>query len=122
LKGDSGNVQERPGAINSDHGRLGFASDPIMSDLGVMDSLHGKKPDIKYPCPWGYKVIGLDEQALRAAVHDCLPDIDPQLTVSRTSASGKYVSLNLTVTVTDETHRNAVFAALANHVDIRLVI
>ena len=87
-----------------------------------MDPLDGKKPDIKYPCPWGYKVIGLDEQAVRAAVRECLPDIDPEVTVSRTSGSGKYVSLNLTVTVTDEAHRNAVFAALANHSDIRLVI
>lgn len=93
-----------------------------MTDNAGMDPLKGKKPDIQYPCPWDFKVIGPDEPAVRDAVREVLPDIDPTLTVSRKSGSGKYVSLNLTVTVTDEAHRNAIFTALANHPDITMVI
>lgn len=90
-----------------------------MSDLGGMDK---KKPDITYPCAWGYKVIGLDEDTVRSAVCACLPDATYTLAVSRASTSGKYISLNLTLTVADEAHRNAVFAALAGHADIKMVI
>ncbi len=87
-----------------------------------MNHLDGKKPQINYPCDWGYKVIGLDEGAVRGAVQDCLPDDGFSLVVSRASAGGKYVSLNLTLTVNNEEHRDTIFAALTGHPDVKMVI
>lgn len=90
---------------------------------------HGQKPDITYPCPWGFKVIGLREEALREAVGTCLAgclgtgEARPHtLDFSRTSAQGKYVSLVLGLEVRSEQERDALFGALAAHPDIRLVI
>ncbi len=88
------------------------------------------KPVVEYPCLWGYKVIGLDEDAMREAVKLCLDsclnensgDREFELGMSRTSAKGKYVSLSLNLNVQDESERNAVFEALTNRPEIVMVI
>ena len=89
-----------------------------------------QKPLVEYPCLWGYKVIGPDEEAMRAAVKKCLEeclrdntgDRGFELGQSRTSKGGKYVSLSLNLTVQDEAERNAVFAALSGRPEILMVI
>lgn len=88
------------------------------------------KPIIEYPCPWDYKIIGTSERALREAVHACLErflngdsgEREFELGMSRTSDGGKYVSLNLNLMVMDEAERNGIFASLAGHPEIRIVI
>lgn len=94
-----------------------------------MTPAHGKKPKITYPCRWGFKVIGLQEEALRRAVPECLAGclgaaaVRPwQLDYSRASAQGKYVSLTLNLEVRSEKERDGLFAALAAHPDVRMVI
>jgi len=89
-----------------------------------------RKPVVEYPCLWGYKVIGLDEESMRAAVKACLEeclqeesgDREFELGQSRTSKGGKYVSLSLNLTVTDESERNAIFTALSGRPEILMVI
>ncbi len=88
------------------------------------------KPEIEYPCPWDYKIIGTCEDALRGAVQVCLARTlnqdsgarEFELGMSRTSNGGKYVSLNLNLMVMDETERNQIFSSLAGHPEIRIVI
>ncbi|MCB1184038.1 DUF493 domain-containing protein [bacterium] len=95
-----------------------------------MDLDGGQRPDIEYPCPWDFKVIGTCEESLRGAVRDCLAaslngdfgDREFELGLSRTSSGGKYVSLCLNLMVMDEPERNAIFASLAGHPEIRMVI
>ena len=89
-----------------------------------------QRPEIKYPCPWGFKVIGLREDAVRSAIQDCLQrclnsasgDRPFEVGFSRSSNSGKYVSLTLNLEVLDENERNALFKGLSEHSDIKMVI
>lgn len=95
-----------------------------------MTETNNQKPVVEYPCPWGYKVIGPEEESMRVAVKECLDsclnantgDREFELGQSRTSKGGKYVSLSLNLTVQDETERNAIFAALTKHPEILMVI
>lgn len=87
-----------------------------------MQSLDGRKPDITYPCSWSYKVIGLDEGALRLAVAEVVGDCVHTLSAGNESAGGKYVSLGLEAQVADEAQRLDIFKRLAAHPAIRFVI
>ena len=89
-----------------------------------------ERPQIEYPCPWDYKIIGTSEDALRGAVQVCLARTlnqapgarEFELGMSRTSNGGKYISLNLNLMVMDEVERNEIFTSLAGHPEIRIVI
>ena len=95
-----------------------------------MTDLNSQKPVVEYPCPWGYKVIGPEEESMRAAVKECLDtclnsntgDREFELGHSRSSKGGKYVSLSLNLTVQDEAEREAIFEALTSRPDILMVI
>lgn len=92
--------------------------------------MRNDKPEINYPCLWGYKVIGTDEAALRLAVETCLAECfsdEPvcrpyELGFSRVSDGGKYVSLSLSLEVRDEDERNTLFRALADRPEVRMLI
>lgn len=95
-----------------------------------MSNPNNQKPKINYPCQWGFKVIGNDEETVHQAVRECLADClgtgDKERPVeigdSRTSGGGKYVSVGLTLEVMDEEERNIVFQALAARPEIKMVI
>jgi uncharacterized protein len=95
-----------------------------------MSDTTNQRPKIDYPCPWGFKVIGTDEETVRQAIRDCLRDcLDPrdverpvEIGNSRTSGGGKYISLGLTVEVESEDERNAIFRALADQPEIKMVL
>ena len=89
-----------------------------------------QKPEIEFPCHWGYKVIGLDQEAVAEAVLECvgvclgteLGDRNMKLDLSRKSTGGKYVSWSLGLRVDSLAERDKLFAALAGHADITMVI
>jgi putative lipoic acid-binding regulatory protein len=95
-----------------------------------MSEADNSKPVVEYPCLWGYKIIGLEENLLRGAVKECLDtclqpnsgDREFELGLSRSSKGGKYVSLSLNLTVQDEAERDAIFTALTNRSEIVMVI
>jgi putative lipoic acid-binding regulatory protein len=95
-----------------------------------MSEANPEKPVVEYPCLWGYKVIGPQEDAMRTAVKECLDtclhpnsgDREYELGLSRSSKGGKYVSLSLNLTVQDEAERDAIFAALTGRPEILMVI
>lgn len=80
------------------------------------------KPDIEYPCPWIYRVIGNHESLLRTMIAELLAGRDHQVSLSNRSAKGKYSSLKVELTVTDEADRLRVFAALSAHPSVRVVL
>lgn len=81
-----------------------------------------RKPDIDYPCTWEYKVIGKDEEKLKAALLSaCLPAI-PSITLSNVSSKGTYFSFNASLVVTDEEMRLQIFSRLQNSPDVKIVI
>lgn len=86
-----------------------------------MRSFDGQKPEITYPCPWSYRVIGADEERLRAAIGFVVGDLQHSLRLANESSTGRYRSLALEVVVRDEAHRYSIFDALGKHPDVRFV-
>ena len=80
-----------------------------------------RKPEIDYPCPWSYRIIGSDEAQMRVAVREIVGERDYKLELSNESHGGKYRSLELEVVVVDEAQRLAIFDALRKHAQIRFV-
>jgi len=95
-----------------------------------MSEENDQKPVVEYPCLWGYKVIGAEEETIRGAVKQCMDtclnpntgDRQFELGMSRSSKGGKYISLSLNLTVQDESERDAIFTALTNRPEIVMVI
>lgn len=87
-----------------------------------MDSFAACKAQIDYPCVWQYKLIGADRQALQAAVAAQLGDAPYSLSDSRKSGGGKYLSMNLEVSVDDEEQRRSLHLALAGHPAVKMVL
>jgi hypothetical protein len=85
-------------------------------------SLEGCKPEIDYPCVWQYKVIGQERQTIQNALSQELGDAPYSLSASRTSKKGKYISLNLELTVQNEEERLHLYTVLKNHPAIKLVL
>ncbi|HMA86892.1 MAG TPA: DUF493 domain-containing protein [Desulfosalsimonadaceae bacterium] len=81
-----------------------------------------QKPNIKYPCQWSYRIIGKEERLLREAAVSVTGDRPYTLRKSNTSSGGKYVSLNLTVTVLDENERLQIFGELKKCRAVRMVL
>jgi putative lipoic acid-binding regulatory protein len=81
-----------------------------------------EKPDIAYPCPWTFKLFGTDENLLREAVAELMPLAGYELTLSRTSSRGRYLCMNLELTVVSDEDRTSVFEALNAHSQILLVL
>ena len=86
-----------------------------------MQRLEGR-PEIEYPCPWTFKVIGREEDDMREAVAEIVGNHGYCLTFSNQSARGKYCSLNLDMVVVDEPHRLNTFEALMHHRSIQIVL
>jgi putative lipoic acid-binding regulatory protein len=81
-----------------------------------------RKPEIAYPCPWSYRIIGSDESDMRIAVNEIVGrGVDYRLELSNESRGGKYRSLELELIVVDEAHRLALFDALRKRSEIKFV-
>lgn len=81
-----------------------------------------KNSKIEYPCQWGYRIIGTDGESIKCAVEDILGQRDYDLSFSNISSKGKYISLELTVSVETEAVRNRIYAALSAHPAVTRVI
>lgn len=86
-----------------------------------MDLADGK-PEIEYPCPWTYRIICTDEEALRAAVITIVGHLAHTLVHVQTSASGRYQTLQLDLVVRDEAQRLSIFETLARHPSVRFMV
>ena len=81
-----------------------------------------QKPNIQYPCNWSYRIIGKEESLLREAAFSVAGDRTYTLKKSNTSSGGKYVSLHLTVTVSDENERLRIFGELKQCPSVKMVL
>ena len=79
------------------------------------------KAGIEYPCCWRYKVIGSDEVGMRAAI-EAVTAGAADVRASRSSATGKYRSLDVAVQVENESARSALYEALGKDPSVRLVL
>ncbi len=79
-------------------------------------------PKITYPCAWQYKLIGMNPDDVKQAVHEIIADHQHTIVHSKTSSSGKYISLSLELEVHSEEHRDSFFMQLREHIAIKFVI
>jgi len=82
----------------------------------------GKRPEIEYPCEWAYKIIGTNIEKILEAIENAVSDMKHEVTPSNISKKGKYFSLNLLVTVPNETVRDIVYKKLNSSDSIKIVI
>ena len=77
---------------------------------------------INYPCQWLYKVIGFDREKLHQALLEIVSDDSCDISFSNSSRTGKYLCLNLEVTVQSEEVRNSIYMALKAHPQVKIVL
>ena len=106
----------------SRHGLREKTAGAGMSENTYDGSFCQRKPDISYPCVWEYKVIGEDQEKLKEAIRTACAPLQPEITLSNISSSGKYYSLNATLEVADETTRLSIFDSLQKSPGVKMVI
>ena len=87
-----------------------------------MDENKERKLNLKYPCAWIYKIIGVDTGEMKSAVSEIIQDRACSITPSRSSETDKYHSLNVEITVESESHRKIIYEALKAHRAIKMVL
>ena len=75
-----------------------------------MRRLNDERPELEYPCSWGYTIIGPDAGALRDLAARVLAGREHTVRPSNRSSSGKYLSLVVELEVRDEKDRLGIFA------------
>jgi len=86
------------------------------------DKKGGSLPIIEYPCRWSYRVIGEDETTLREAIAHAAEGAGYDISHSKRSSAGRYVSLTVDVLVDSEEIRLKIYHALAGHPSIKIVL
>ena len=81
-----------------------------------------KQAKIKYPCDWEYRIVGLDEAALKNAAAQVMGDKKYDISFSNISKTGKYFSLSVKTFVENEEIRNTLYTAFAKHPAIKTVL
>jgi len=82
----------------------------------------GRGPEIDYPCPWGYKVIGTDMERLRSAIAEVIQERPHTVTPSNRSVTGKYHCLNVEIVVASEECRLEIYEGLRRHPAVKIVL
>lgn len=85
-------------------------------------NLGQKKVQIDYPCHWEYKVIVPQGVNVHLPLKAVLQELEYSAKPSHTSKKGSYESHNVTVLVTSDKERQALFNALKSHQDIKYVL
>jgi putative lipoic acid-binding regulatory protein len=80
------------------------------------------RPRIDYPCSWQYKLIGESKTAIRRAVEKHVHEQSRELTDSRVSRHGRYISMNLELVVDSEERRLELYRLLAADQAIKVVL
>jgi uncharacterized protein len=81
-----------------------------------------QKLKITYPCEWVIKIIGSDEKAMRDAVDCIVKDRSYVVLRSNTSRTGKYISLNIKLTILFAEEKQDFYEKLTAHREIKFVL
>jgi putative lipoic acid-binding regulatory protein len=88
----------------------------------ILDGNACERPEIEYPCEWGYKLIGRDKVKLEACIFDIVGERAYKTKAGNSSSKGKFHSINMTCKVESEEDRNRIFKAFSDHEDVKMVI
>jgi len=88
----------------------------------ILDDNFCEKPNIEYPCEWGYKIIGTDKSELEAVIFEVMGSRDYTVSKANRSSKGKFHALTTSCVVESQTDRDALFKAFQDHRDVKMVI
>ena len=88
----------------------------------ILDNQTKERPDIDYPCQWGYKIIGRDKEKLQTCIKEVMGEKSHTAKAGNASKTGKFHSYNASCTVEDEAERNRIFKAFEDHDAVDMVI
>ena len=81
-----------------------------------------EKLELTYPTLWTYKLIGYEKKAIQSAIEEIVLEREYTLKHSNSSKSGKYISMNFELIVTNEDERNFIYESLKAHQHIKMVL
>ena len=88
----------------------------------ILNDRCDERPEINYPCEWGYKIIGASENLLEACVFEIIGSRNYKTGKGRSSSKGKFYALTVTCEVATEEDRNAIFKSFQDHDAVKMVI
>jgi len=88
----------------------------------ILDGNTKEKPEIAYPCEWGYKIIGTDKDKLEASIFEVMGVRDYSTKAGNSSSKGKFHALSTACMVMSQEDRDAIFKAFQDHCDVKMVI
>ena len=88
----------------------------------ILDDKTQQKPKIKYPCNWGFKIIGTNKEKLKACIFDIMAHRDYTCRDGNISKNGKFVTVNANCEVCSQEERDELFKAFRDHCDVKMVI
>jgi len=88
----------------------------------ILDGNASQRPEIEYPCEWGYKLIGRDKVKLVACIFDIVGERTYTTKEGNSSSKGKFHAINMSCKVVSEEDRNIIFKAFSDHRDVKMVI
>jgi uncharacterized protein len=80
------------------------------------------KPDIEYPCQWQFRLIGENLAAMMEAIGKSADIALCRISEGNVSSGGRYLSLNLELTVQDDEERLRLYQDFSKHPAIRIVL
>jgi uncharacterized protein len=81
-----------------------------------------QKPEITYPCSWGYRVIGTEAAPMKNAIESVVASKKYKLKDSNKSSGGKYISMALSLIVDSEEERLSIYESLKASDEIKMVL
>ncbi len=88
----------------------------------ILDDNCKTKPDIEYPCEWGYKIIGTSKSDLEACISEIMDGRRYSTREGNVSSKGKFVTMNSQCKVTSQEDRDLIFKAFSDHPAVKMVI
>ncbi len=79
------------------------------------------RPIVEYPCSWSYAVIGVGGDVMADSVRAVLEGESFEITESKRSRTGKYVSYEVSVEVESEGHRDRIYGHLKELRSVKIV-
>jgi len=86
------------------------------------ESTLGCKPEIHYPCRWQYRLIGEERKAMVAAINKVVDTDVCVIADGNVSTGGRYLSLTVEITVTDDAERLRLYQQFAADPAVKVVL
>lgn len=88
----------------------------------MIESNSGCKPQIQYPCRWQFRLIGEERAAVIAAINAVVDATGCEISDGNVSSGGRYLSVNVEMTVDGEAERQRLYQRFAADPAIKVVL